>query len=65
MEKMTVIINIQTMEKAIGNINPICFEALWRTDLDALREIQDNFIKQYNEVIEARKFAADMIYGRG
>ncbi len=51
MEKMTVIINIQTMEKAIGSINPISFEALWQTDLESLREIQDNFIKQYNQAI--------------
>ena len=62
--KMATIISIQMLEKRIGNMCPYTFETLWALDHDSLCEIRDNFIVTYNDVMEARRFAADMIYNR-
>jgi hypothetical protein len=51
--KMAVVCNIQAIEKALGYVNPTCFEALWKTDLDSLRKIQDKSIALYNNHINA------------
>ena len=46
--KMTVVSNIQSMEKAIGN-ETSSFESLISKTYDELHEIQNNLIKRYNE----------------
>ncbi len=62
--KMGIICNIQAMEKAIGYLDPTCFETLWSSKYADLQRIQDKLIAEYNDVIEARQFAADIIFNR-
>ena len=45
-EKMTVIINIQSMYDTINKV--IDFEYLWSFSIDKLRELQDKTIVDYN-----------------
>jgi len=60
--KMSVIVNIQMLEKQLDFINLCTFEALWKTDYESLRTMQDNYIAHYNKLIEDRMFASDLLY---
>lgn len=51
-EKMLVICNIQAMAKKSKRINFISFESLENKTIEQLREIQDNLIKPYNDVVK-------------
>jgi len=44
--KMSVIVNIQMLEKQLDFINLCTFEALWKTDYESLRTMQNNYIAQ-------------------
>lgn len=61
--KMSHINVIQLLKKSIGG-EPYRFEYLDKLSVDKLEELRDVLIISYNDVIEARKFAADMIYNR-
>ena len=50
-EKMTVICNIQAMQKKINSIIPFTFEELEFKYLSELRHLQDEMIILYNETV--------------
>ena len=50
--KMATIGNIQALERVIGNLNPYTFDTLWNVEYGSLCEIRDEFIKQYNRVVD-------------
>jgi hypothetical protein len=49
-QKMTVISNIQSMQKVIGGLQS-SFEDLNKLSLDALRKLQDELIPEYNKAL--------------
>jgi len=53
--KMSVIVNIQMLEKEIGHRRTSEFEYLWRMDYQDLQDIQDLNIVEYNEIIKIRR----------
>jgi hypothetical protein len=54
---------INMLEKAIGK-SVSSFKELEKYTLTNLEELRDNLVVEYNEVIESRKFAGEMIYDR-
>ena len=63
-ENMTIICNIQAMERYIKDLQPHSFDALWAMRRPELEALQDNLVERYNLVVEGRRFAADVIYNR-
>ena len=53
-ENMTVIINIQVMEKKIGVVNPLSFAELEQLSFDELFKIQESLIPRYNQVVKEK-----------
>ncbi|MDP8268229.1 MAG: hypothetical protein P9L97_05820 [Candidatus Tenebribacter davisii] len=61
--KMSIIVTIQMLiEKINGNYTP--FESLDAMSYADLEVYRDELIVEYNDVMEARKFGAEMIYGK-
>lgn len=63
-ENMTIICNIQAMERYIQDLQPHSFEVLWAMQRPELVALQAELVERYNLVVEGRRFAADMIYNR-
>ena len=63
-ENMTIICNIQAMERYIQDLQPHSFEVMWAMQRPELEALQAELVERYNLVVEGRRFAADMIYGR-
>jgi len=53
-EKMTVICNIQAMQKKINSIIPFTFKELEFKYLSELRHLQDEMIILYNETLKEK-----------
>jgi hypothetical protein len=62
--KVQIISNIQIMEKYCYNDISSDFDDLWKLSYDALIVLRDNLLVKYNDLVEARKFGAEMIYKR-
>lgn len=62
--RMARVCLIQSLEERIGVLDPRAFDTLWAMDYHTMGELRDKLIIEYNQVIEARKFAAEMIYER-
>jgi len=61
--KMSIIVTIQMMEKNCLKIweKEIEFEKLWEMDYEELAIIRDDLVVKYNDLIEARKFGAEIL----
>jgi hypothetical protein len=62
--KMTIVGNIQNMERYCYGEIFSDFDDLWKLSYDALIVLRDNLLVKYNDLVEARKFGAEMIYKR-
>ena len=61
--KMSHICTVQMLKEGIDG-ERYRFEYLDNLTVDSLEDLRDELIPKYNEALEARQFAADMIYGR-
>jgi len=61
--KMSIIGTIQMMDEKCRKIweKELEFEKLWKFSYENLTIIRDNLIIKYNDLIEARKFGAEIL----
>lgn len=59
-ENMTIICNIQAMERYIQDLQPHSFDALWAMPRPELEVLQAELVERYNLVVEGRRFAVEL-----